>query len=237
VFLTVSAGHRYLLIRLHTAEVTGSIPAAATPIAQSGVWNWPTSPLEGVAIPESVSVSVPPGSPRLVAPGSRMISTDPGPRLGRERLIDGEIQRKPVRDENPCAAWISAVSPRLPAPLLLTSDQRLGVRGPSDVPLDAAPSTAWPMLIFPSDPLCPAVSMLHVGRGHARRSGAGSGPGRPLTVPLGSNCRRLRRGGACRPGAASIRRFAITRYGSSERRIQSRRLDADGTPCSGFWSP
>lgn len=48
---------------LHTAPVIGAIPPAATPIAQSGVWDWPTSPLEGVAVPVSVCVSVPPGSP------------------------------------------------------------------------------------------------------------------------------------------------------------------------------
>ena len=83
---------------LHTAQVTGSISVAPTPIAQSGVWNWSTSPLEGVAVLESVSVSVPPGSPGLVAPGSRMISTEPGPReveKRRDSMRTGE-RREPV---------------------------------------------------------------------------------------------------------------------------------------------
>ena len=84
---------------LHTAPVIGSIPAAATPIAQFGVWNWPASPLEGVAVPESVSVWVPPGSPRLVAPGSRMISTDPGSREVDRRRDSTQTseRREPVR--------------------------------------------------------------------------------------------------------------------------------------------
>jgi hypothetical protein len=111
---------------LHTAQVTGSIPVAPTPIAQSGVWNWPTSPLEGAAVLESVSVLVSPRGPGLVAPGSRMISTEPGPRLGRERLRNGGNRCEPVRDENPCAAWISAVYPKLREPLLMTTDQEVG---------------------------------------------------------------------------------------------------------------
>src|SRR5680860_646586 len=106
----MTGGDRRYEVRIHTAQVTGTIPVAPTPIAQSGVWNWSTSPLEGVAVLESVSVSVPPDSPGLVAPGSRMISTEPGPRLGRERLRNGGIQCEPVRDENLCAAWISTVS-------------------------------------------------------------------------------------------------------------------------------
>jgi len=132
MFPTGPVGYGNPLKRPYTAQVIGSIPAAATPIAQSGVWKWPASPLEGVAVPESVSVWVPPGGPRLVAPGSRMISTDPGPRLGRERLRIGEIQRKPVRDENPCAAWISAVSSTWHEPLMLTTDQEVAFgRAPS----------------------------------------------------------------------------------------------------------
>ena len=122
----VTVDDRWYRICVHTAQVTGSIPVAPTPIAQSGVWNWSTSPLEGVAVPESVSVSVPPGSPGLVAPGSRMISTEPGPRLGRERLSNGGIQCEPVRDENPCAAWISTVSSTWHEPLILTTDQEVG---------------------------------------------------------------------------------------------------------------
>ena len=106
-------------------------PVAPTPIAQSGVWNWSTSPLEGVAVLESVSVSVPAGSPGLVASGSRMISTESGPRLGRERLRNGGIQCEPVRDENPCAAWISTVSSTWHEPLILTTDQKVGGSSPS----------------------------------------------------------------------------------------------------------
>lgn len=58
---------------LHTAPVIGSIPAAATPIDQSGVRNSPTSPLEGVAIAESASVSALPGSPRFTERGFRRV--------------------------------------------------------------------------------------------------------------------------------------------------------------------
>ena len=85
---------------LHTAPVTGSIPVAPTPIAQFGVWNWSTSLLEGVAVRESVRVWVSPGSPGPVALGSRMMSTDPGPRLGRERLRNDGNRCKPVSGEN-----------------------------------------------------------------------------------------------------------------------------------------
>jgi len=55
-----------------------------------------------------------------------MVSTDRGPRLGRQRLRNDGNRCKPVRDENPCAAWISAVSPRLREPLLMTTDQEVG---------------------------------------------------------------------------------------------------------------
>ena len=55
-----------------------------------------------------------------------MISTDPGPRLGRESLRNDGSRCKPVRDENPCAAWISAVSSTWHEPLMLTTDQEVG---------------------------------------------------------------------------------------------------------------
>ena len=55
-----------------------------------------------------------------------MVSTEPGPRLGRERLRNGGIQCEPVRDENPCAAWISTVSSTWHEPLILTTDQEVG---------------------------------------------------------------------------------------------------------------
>ena len=116
-----STGHYEDSIRRRVSRFIGSISAAATPSSQSGVWDWPTSRLEGVAILESVSVSVPPGCRRLVASGCRMISNDPGSRLGRERLRNDGRRCKPVRGENSCAAWTSAVIPRLQEPLLLTT--------------------------------------------------------------------------------------------------------------------
>ena len=45
---------------------------------------------------ESASVSAPPGSPRLREQGFRMIFTEPGPRLGRERLRNGGNRWEPV---------------------------------------------------------------------------------------------------------------------------------------------
>src|SRR5680860_616184 len=59
-----------------------------------------------------------------------MISTEPGPRLGRERLRNGGIQCEPVRDENLCAAWISTVSSTWHEPLILTTDQEVGGSSP-----------------------------------------------------------------------------------------------------------
>ena len=55
-----------------------------------------------------------------------MIFIEPGPRLGRDRLRNGGIQCEPVRDENPCAAWISTVSSTWHQPLILTTDQKVG---------------------------------------------------------------------------------------------------------------
>jgi len=49
-----------------------------------------------------------------------------GPRLGRERLRNDGSRCKPVRDENPCVAWISAVSPSWNGHLGLTTDQEVG---------------------------------------------------------------------------------------------------------------
>ena len=119
-------------IRRRVSRFIGSIPAAATPSSQSGVWDWPTSRLEGVAMLESVSVSVPPGCRRLVASGCCMISNDPGSRLGRERLKNDGRRCKPVRGENSCAAWTSAVIPSFQEPLLLTTDQLVAFgRAPS----------------------------------------------------------------------------------------------------------
>lgn len=76
---------------------------------------------------ESVSVSAPPGGPRLIAVGFRMVFTEPGPRLGRERLRNDGNRCKPVRGENPCAAWNAAVSPRMRERLLMTTDQLVAV--------------------------------------------------------------------------------------------------------------
>ena len=59
-------------------------------------------------------------------PNPAVEHTEPGPRLGRERLIDDEIQCEPARGENPCAAWVSAVSSTWHEPLLLTTDQEVG---------------------------------------------------------------------------------------------------------------
>jgi len=49
-----------------------------------------------------------------------------GPRLGRERLRNGGIQCESTRNENPCTAWISAVSSTWHEPLLMTTDQEVG---------------------------------------------------------------------------------------------------------------
>lgn len=76
---------------------------------------------------DSVSVSAPPGSPRLIAQGFPTTFTEPGPRLGRERLRNDGKRRKPVRGENPCAARISAVSSKWHEHLMLTTDQLVAV--------------------------------------------------------------------------------------------------------------
>ena len=62
-----------------------------------------------------------------------MVFAEPGPRLGRERLRNGRIQCEPMRDENPCAARISTVSSTWHEPLMLTTDQEVGVRVPPGV--------------------------------------------------------------------------------------------------------
>jgi hypothetical protein len=65
---------------------------------------------------DSISVSAPPGSPRGIAQGLRRIFTEPGPRLGRERLRNDVQQREPVSSGNPSGTRDYAESAMLPEP-------------------------------------------------------------------------------------------------------------------------
>jgi hypothetical protein len=59
-----------------------------------------------------------------------------GPQLGRETLRNDGNRSKPVREENPRAAWIPAVHPRVRESLLLTTDQLVAIASaPSEPPL------------------------------------------------------------------------------------------------------